>query len=123
MDLDDPFGQCQPDTGAFTGGVEAFEKARNEVRSVIMDLSSPGGSLYEGREVIRVIDRMKRTHKVATHVGRKQICLSMCVPIFLQGQERVAAATGDGTRARAGAEGHNPAFGEAGSTGRHRGRR
>ncbi len=73
--------------------IEAFDRAKDQVRRVVLDLNSPGGSLYEGREAIRVIDKMKRTHRVDTHVGRNSICLSMCVPIFLQGQERAAAGT------------------------------
>ncbi len=70
---------------------EAFEKSKGEVKRIVIDLNSPGGSLYEGREVIKVIDRMKQTHQVETHVGAKRICLSMCVPIYLQGQRRLAS--------------------------------
>lgn len=73
--------------------IEAFEASKDKVRRVVIDLSSPGGSLYEGREVIRAIAKMKQSHRVDTHVGRKQICLSMCVPIFLQGQQRIAASS------------------------------
>ncbi|MEM7426085.1 MAG: hypothetical protein AAF441_08315 [Pseudomonadota bacterium] len=72
--------------------IEAFEESGDRVKRVIVDLSSQGGSIYEGREAIRVINRMKRTHRVDTHVGPGRICLSMCVPIFLQGQNRIAAA-------------------------------
>ncbi len=73
--------------------IEAFEETKDRVRAVVIDLSSQGGSIYEGREAIRAINRMKLTHRVDTHVGREGICLSMCVPIFLQGQDRVAAAS------------------------------
>ena len=72
--------------------LEAFENSKAQVRRVVVDLSSPGGSLYEGREVIRVLNRIKKSHRVDTHVGKRQICLSMCVPIYLQGQRRIAAS-------------------------------
>ena len=71
--------------------IEAFDANKDKVKRVVIDLSSPGGSLYEGAEVVKVIEHMKKTHKIDTHVGRKGICLSMCVPIFLQGQKRIAA--------------------------------
>ena len=70
--------------------IEAFDKSKDKVKRIIIDLSSPGGSLYEGAEVVKVIDHMKKTHRVDTHVGSKGICLSMCVPLFLQGRKRIA---------------------------------
>lgn len=72
---------------------EAFEEWRFEVDRIIIDLNSPGGSLAEGRDVINVINRMKRTHVVETRVGDGRSCLSMCVPIYLQGDVRTAAAS------------------------------
>lgn len=70
---------------------EAFEEWRGEVNYIVIDLNSPGGSLTEGREVINVINRMRRTHLVETRVGPRRSCLSMCVPIYLQGDVRTAA--------------------------------
>lgn len=70
---------------------EAFEEWRGEAGRIIIDLNSPGGSLSEGRDVIDVINRMKRTHVVETRVGPRRSCLSMCVPIYLQGEVRTAA--------------------------------
>ncbi len=70
---------------------EAFDASKDKVQRFIIVLNSPGGSLYEGGEVIKVINRMKRNHKVHTFVGAKHRCLSMCVPIYLQGQKRLAA--------------------------------
>ena len=71
---------------------EAFDEWRGKVRRIVIDLHSPGGSLAEGRKVIELITRMKRTHRVDTRVGANHSCLSMCVPIYLQGQTRYAAA-------------------------------
>jgi len=72
--------------------IEAFDKWQYKVARVVIDLHSPGGSLTEGRKVINVINRMKSTHRVDTRVGSHHSCLSMCVPIYLQGQTRYAAA-------------------------------
>lgn len=70
---------------------EAFETSKNEVKRFILVLNSPGGSLHEGGEVIKVLDQIKRSHEVHTLVGSRKVCLSMCVPIYLQGQRRLAA--------------------------------
>ncbi len=71
---------------------EAFEKSRNKTDQIVINLHSPGGSLHEGAEVISVIKYMKKSHRVFTYVGARRSCLSMCVPIFLLGDERIAAA-------------------------------
>ena len=71
---------------------EAFYEWQNKTEKFVIDLNSPGGSLYEGGQVIELITEIKKTHTVETHVGPENICLSMCVPIFLQGDERRASA-------------------------------
>ena len=68
----------------------AFEGYRDTKKTIILDLTSPGGALREGSKVIEQIEEMKRTHKVITRVRYVRQCLSMCVPIFLQGDERLA---------------------------------
>ncbi len=70
---------------------EAFEKSRDKTGQIVINLHSPGGSLVEGRAVIAVIEYMKKSHRVFTYVGPRSSCLSMCVPIFLRGDERIAA--------------------------------
>ncbi len=71
---------------------EAFDEWKSKSNHIIIDLHSPGGVIHEGEAVIRVIEDMKRTHIVDTQVGRRRACYSMCVPIFLMGEERLAAA-------------------------------
>lgn len=71
---------------------EAFEKVRGDSRQIVINLHSPGGSLREGGEVISVIEYMRKSHKVITYVGARRSCLSMCVPIFLHGDERIASS-------------------------------
>lgn len=72
---------------------EAFDEHGNEAERIVIELSSPGGALAEGHAVIDVIAAMKRTHEIDTRVRARDICLSMCVPIFLQGEDRIAAPT------------------------------
>ena len=72
--------------------IEAYDKWRYKANRIVIDLHSPGGSLTERRKVIAFINRMKQTHRVDTRVGSRHSCLSMCVPIYLQGQTRYAAA-------------------------------
>lgn len=69
---------------------ETFQEWRGQVDHVIIDFSSPGGAVAEGREVIAVINEMKKTHLVETRVQQGRVCASMCVPIYLQGEKRTA---------------------------------
>ncbi len=84
----------------WSGGVDApmarrFEEAYAEyserASTFVVVLNSPGGAIAEGKRVVRLLDRIKRTHNVETRVGPGHNCLSMCVPIFLKGDVRVAA--------------------------------
>lgn len=74
---------------------EAFERHKGEAQKIILALSSPGGSLDQGAEVVRLLDRIRRTHELVTSVGDGAICASMCVPVYLQGQHRIAGATAE----------------------------
>lgn len=69
---------------------EAFAERGFETGRIILEFNSPGGDLAEGREVIRLVERMKETHLVDTRVLSGDHCLSMCVPIFLKGERRIA---------------------------------
>jgi len=70
---------------------DAYAANETKVRRIVIDLDSPGGSLDEGAAVIALIERMKAGHEVDTRVTANNDCLSMCVPIFLQGEKRLAA--------------------------------
>lgn len=72
---------------------EAFREYKDQTNRIVIDLHSPGGALGEGELVIREINKMKRTHIVDTRVRGRRSCYSMCVPIFLQGEERYAATS------------------------------
>ena len=72
---------------------EAYTQWADKTDKFIIDLDSPGGSLLEGRQVIELIDEMKKTHLIETNVGEGAACLSMCVPIYLHGEQRSASRT------------------------------
>lgn len=71
---------------------EVAETYRDDPRPFVLTLSSPGGSLDHGAEVIRLLDKIKEKHKLETVVEDGRRCASMCVPVYLQGQPRVAGA-------------------------------
>lgn len=70
---------------------DAFEQHKNEQRRFVLSLSSPGGSLDQGAEVVRLLRRIGETHKIDTVVEGRSVCASMCVPVYLQGQRRTAS--------------------------------
>lgn len=74
---------------------EAFNAWQGRTSRFVIKLHSPGGSIREGRELIELINRVKRSATVDTLVADGDACASMCVPIYLQGQSRIA-----GPRAR-----------------------
>lgn len=71
---------------------EALDTYESEARRVVLSLSSPGGSLGEGRAVIGILQRVAGRRQLETNVKAGRLCASMCVPIYLQGEERTAAA-------------------------------
>lgn len=71
----------------------AFDKWRDKSDRFVLQLNSQGGSLREGSNVIELLKRIKQTHKLDTYVAPKEICMSMCVPMFLQGNNRIAASS------------------------------
>ena len=64
-----------------------------ELHRVILFLDSAGGRVEEGDHVIHVLDELKTTHRLVTVVEDDKLCASMCIPIFLQGDDRLAGRT------------------------------
>ena len=64
-------------------------KARNGFELI---LNSRGGKVREGRKVIDILRRLKETRRLNTAVLPGMVCGSMCIPIYLQGEERAAGA-------------------------------
>ena len=67
---------------------DAYRAFATSRRRVVLILSSGGGSVSEGERVIALLQRIKRTHQLDTSVGQGGRCGSMCLPIYLQGQNR-----------------------------------
>ncbi len=72
---------------------QEFNRIKNDYKRISIELDSPGGSVDEGGRIIGVIQKMRKTHRISTYVGPENECLSMCVPIYMQGQLRVAATS------------------------------
>jgi hypothetical protein len=57
---------------------------------VVLRLNSPGGTDLHGLEVIRILREIREKAQLTTLVNEHDLCASMCVPIFLQGEKRYA---------------------------------
>ncbi|MFM9939324.1 MAG: ATP-dependent Clp protease proteolytic subunit [Hyphomicrobiaceae bacterium] len=71
---------------------DTYHRWRHDPRRIVISLHSDGGSVDQGSRVIDLVRRMKRTHDVDTLVEAGRYCASMCVPIYLAGSRRTAAA-------------------------------
>ena len=69
------------------------EKYRGDPRPFVLSLNSPGGSVEHGREVMAALREAAKTHEIDTLVGAGGVCASMCLPIYLLGHKREAAAS------------------------------
>jgi ATP-dependent protease ClpP protease subunit len=83
-------------SGPVVVGMSAYlhsvlEKHASEYRRIVLHLDSVGGDVEEGERAIAVLQEVKATHWLVTLVMHGDICASMCVPIYLQGSDRVAA--------------------------------
>lgn len=70
---------------------ELVEKMTNPTKPLILHLNSGGGAASEGLKIISLLRReIQNGRKVTTTVHNGEICGSMCVPVYLQGQKRFA---------------------------------
>jgi hypothetical protein len=69
----------------------AFGKYGTLSHRVVLLLDSAGGQVEEGDRVIQILNEAKQTHRLVTEVLDGNLCASMCIPIFLQGDDRLAA--------------------------------
>jgi hypothetical protein len=70
---------------------DAFDQRKWAATRVVLQLSSGGGIVADGERVIEVLQDIKKTHQLQTVVNHGQMCGSMCVFIFAQGDKRTAA--------------------------------
>jgi ATP-dependent protease ClpP protease subunit len=69
----------------------ALGKYETTLNRVILFLDSAGGQVDRGDRVIEVLNEAKLRHRLITVVPHGKLCASMCIPIFLQGEDRLAA--------------------------------
>jgi Clp protease len=69
----------------------ALDKYGTISQRVVLFLDSLGGQVEEGDRVIEVLNEIKLQHQLITVVPHGKLCASMCIPIFLQGEDRLAA--------------------------------
>jgi len=60
-------------------------------QNVVLRLNSPGGTETEGEEVIGVLREIRERVTLLTLVAEHDLCASMCIPIFIQGESRHAS--------------------------------
>jgi ATP-dependent protease ClpP protease subunit len=72
---------------------DAFESRKGQATRFMFRISSYGGSVAEGERVIEVLRQIKATHELETAVTQGDVCASMCVFIYVQGQKRYGALT------------------------------
>jgi hypothetical protein len=71
----------------------ALDRYGTASHRVVVFLDSAGGQVDEGDRVIHVLNEIKPTHRLVTAVLNGKLCASMCIPIFRQGDDRLAART------------------------------
>lgn len=71
----------------------SFEEHKDKAKDVILALDSCGGHIGDMEATIAVIERIKKTHRLATLVGRGATCSSACVFVFLAAERRYGALT------------------------------
>jgi Clp protease len=58
---------------------------------VLLRLNSPGGTSLHGQDVIDVLKEIRDHALLITLVGEHDLCASMCIPVYLQGETRYAS--------------------------------
>jgi ATP-dependent protease ClpP protease subunit len=69
----------------------ALGKYETTLNRVVLFLDSAGGQVDDGDHLIEVLKDIKLRHRLITVVPHGKLCASMCIPIFLQGEDRLAA--------------------------------
>jgi hypothetical protein len=75
----------------------ALGKYGTTLNRVVLLLASAGGQVEEGDRVIEALNEIKLRHQLITVVAHGKLCASMCIPIFLQGEDCLARYGGGDT--------------------------
>ena len=68
------------------------EIARNpRFKTVVLRLNSPGGTQNEGEAVMQILGEIRDHADLVTLVAEHDLCASMCIPLFIQGESRHAS--------------------------------
>jgi ATP-dependent protease ClpP protease subunit len=70
---------------------EAIETYKSQAERFKLQLNSGGGVVRDGERLIQVLQRLRQTHELVTEVDRGGTCGSMCVFIYVQGNQRIGA--------------------------------
>lgn len=66
-------------------------RASPRFRRVLLRLNSPGGADIHGMEVIAILSEMREHVALSTVVEQGEVCASMCIAIYIQGDIRYAS--------------------------------
>lgn len=97
LEFDKAYGRLEIEwSGPIVAGMAddlrtAVGRYETDLKRVVLFLDSAGGQVEEGDRVIGVLNEIKHRHRLATVVLHGKLCASMCIPIFLQGDDRLAA--------------------------------
>lgn len=73
---------------------EKFQKLITETdlkKEIELRFDSVGGSIYETKKLINILNELKENNTgLTTRVDQGSMCASSCVPLFVQGQKRLA---------------------------------
>src|SRR5262249_57167561 len=69
----------------------ALGKYGTPLNRVVLFLDSAGGRVDDGDRLIEALNEIKLRHQLITVVPHGKLCASMRIPIFLQGEDRLAA--------------------------------
>jgi ATP-dependent protease ClpP protease subunit len=68
------------------------EIARNpRFETIVLRLNSPGGTQNEGEAVMQILGEIRDRADLVTLVAEHDLCASMCIPLFIQGETRFAS--------------------------------
>jgi len=72
---------------------DAFESRKGQATASCSGSRPTAAPSAEGERVIEVLRQIKATHELETAVTQGDVCASMCVFIYVQGQKRYGALT------------------------------
>ncbi len=69
---------------------QLWKEQQGKYSRVVLELDSPGGDLVHAEAVIAMLAAIRAEATLTTQVAQGRSCLSACVLVFMQGEERIA---------------------------------